>query len=250
NENQYNRNENQYNRNDNQYNRRNGHNRPGPNRYQNNNNNESPYKQDLPPRPNSPSATSAVLEEENSGFIGSLSSGDINNSYNQENEYFSDNDDYFDDDLQVHEDDFDELYAAQQHIPKPSTRQLRPRNETDPPVRRKSRKQKQATQQPDKHMGSPLHVEQNFKLPAFQSSVPNPENLPVPSPPMPTTGLASIFGDSSLNKTQKPVGSQWTDIRNKNNNEMDIGSPPVEKETEKEMAWVTCRRQKELIVPN
>ncbi|KAG2217119.1 hypothetical protein INT45_009336 [Circinella minor] len=248
-ENQYNRNENQYNRNDNQYNRRNGENRPGPNRYQNNNNNESPYKQDPPPRPNSPSATLAVLEEENSGFIESLSSGDINNSYNQENEYFSDNDNYFDDDLQVHEDDFDELYAAQQRIPKPSTRQLRPRNETgkvnkvnsqkkvdfvDPPVRRKSRKQKQATQQLDNHMGSPSHVEQNFKLPAFQSSVPNPENLPVPPPPMPTTGLASIFGDSSLNKTQKPVGSQWTDIRNKNNNEMDIDSPPVEKETEKE----------------
>ena len=243
-----NRNENQYNRNDNQYNRRNEENRPGPNRYQNNNRNESSFKQDPPPRPNSPSATLAVLEE-NGGYIESLSSGDINNSYDQENEYFSDNDDYFNDDLQVHEDDFDELYAAQQRIPKPSTRQLRLRNETDkvnkvnsqknvdfvdPPVRRKSRKQKQATQQLDNHMGYPSHAEQSFKLPAFQSSVPNPENLPVPPPPMPTTGLASVFGDSSLNKTQKPVGSQWTDIRNKNNNEMDIDSPPAEKETAKE----------------
>ncbi|KAG2215833.1 hypothetical protein INT45_002902 [Circinella minor] len=69
--------------------------------------------------------------EENGGYIESLSSSDINNSYDQENEYFSDNDDYFNDDLQVHEDDFDKLYAAQQRIPKPSTRQLRLRNETD-----------------------------------------------------------------------------------------------------------------------
>ncbi|KAI7858231.1 hypothetical protein BDC45DRAFT_531987 [Circinella umbellata] len=48
------------------------------------------------------------------------------------NEYYDirDDNEYYDDDLQIHEENFDELYAAQQRAPLPRTRQLRPRNVT------------------------------------------------------------------------------------------------------------------------
>ncbi|KAG2216810.1 hypothetical protein INT45_013822 [Circinella minor] len=250
--------------NDNQQNRRFGESRPGESRFRNNENNEPAYRKTNPTRPNSPSATLAVMEEkdtvyEEMPFDFNLINQEFEDEYiydNEEdyntNEYYDirDDNDYYDDDLQIHEENFDELYAVQQRAPLPRTRQLRPRNETgkvnkinsqkkvdfvDPPVRRKSRKQKQATQLQDNHMNSQTYQERNGAASTLQNveptTIPNIENLPLPPPPLPTTGLASTFGESSLNKAQNITGNQWTEIRN--NNDMDIDSPPNEKETKK-----------------
>ncbi|KAG2224775.1 hypothetical protein INT45_005299 [Circinella minor] len=249
--------------NDNQQNRRFGESRLGESRLRNNENNEPAYRKTNPTRPNSPSVTLAVMEEkdtvyEEMPFDFNLINQEFEDEYiydNEEdyntNEYYDirDDNDYYDDDLQIHEENFDELYAAQQRAPLPRTRQLRPRNETgkvnkinsqkkvdfvNPPVRHKSRKQKQATQLQDNHINSQTYQEKrNGAASTLQNveptTIPNIENLLLPPPPLPTMGLASTFGESSLNKAQNITGNQWTEIRN--NNDMDIDSPPNEKET-------------------
>ena len=227
--------------NDNQQNRRFGESRPGESRFRNNDNNKPAYRKTNPTRPNSPSATLAVMEEKDTvyeeiPFDFNLINQEFEDEYiydNEEgyntNEYYDirDDNDYYDDDLQIHEENFDELYAAQQRAPLPRTRQLRPRNETgkvnkvnsqkkvdfvDPPVRRKSRKQKQATQLQDNHMNSQTYQETNGAASTLQNvepaTIPNIEKLPLPPPPLPTTGLASTFGESTLNKTQNITGNQ------------------------------------------